>query len=125
MARGERLHLLLSLELLRFLRRFRGRVLGPLAPGVGPAVSAERVAPGEPASARGARVGLLPRVDALVLLQRLAAGEAGPALLAPVFLSPVVDVLLVLPHVPQLREAFATDGAEVRLLPGVDAPVDL
>lgn len=118
----ERSHLLLGLELLRVLR---GGVLGALASSVGPAVSAQRVAPGEAASARGAQVGLLPRVDALVLLQRLAAGEAGPALLAPVLLSLVVNVLLVLPHVPQLREAFAADGAEVRLLPGVNAPVNL
>lgn len=121
----ERLHLLLRLELLRFLRRSQGPVLGPLASGVGSAVPAKTVAPREAASAGGAQVGLLPRVDAPVLPQRLAAGEAGAALVAPVFLGLAVNVPLVLPHVPQLREAFAADGAKMRLLPGVDASVNL
>lgn len=92
---------------------------------MGSAVSAKTVAPGEPAPARGAQVGLLPRVDAPMRLQRLAAGEVGAALVAPVFLRLVVDALLVHPHVPQLREAFAAHGAKVRLLPGVNAPVNL
>lgn len=60
-----------------------------------------------------------------MLLQRLAAGEVGPALVAAVFLRLVVNVLLVFPHVPQLGEAFAANGADVRLLSRVNAPVDL
>lgn len=60
-----------------------------------------------------------------MILQRLAACEVGPALVAGVFVGLFVNVLLVLPHVPQLREAFPANGAEVRLLPGVNAPVDL
>lgn len=90
-----------------------------------PQVPVEGVTPGEAAPTGGTGEGLLPRVSPLVFLQRLAAREAGPALVAAVFLGLVVDALLVFPHVPQLREALPADGAEVRLLPRVNAPVDL
>lgn len=90
-----------------------------------PQVSGEAVTPREAASAGGTGEGLLPRVDPLVILQRLAAREVGAALVAAVLVGLVVNVLLVFPHVPQLRESFPANGAEVRLLPGVNAPVDL
>lgn len=60
-----------------------------------------------------------------MLLQRLAAREVRPAPVAAVFLRPVMNVLLVFPHVPQLGEAFPANGAEMRLLPRVNASVDL
>lgn len=51
-----------------------------------PPVSAERVAPGEPATAGEAQIGPLARVRSLVLRQRLVPREGRPALVADVLL---------------------------------------
>lgn len=83
------------------------------------------MAPRKPTATGEAQIGLLSRVGPLVLGQRLVAREGRPALVADELLGLDVHVLLVFLHVPQLREALAAYGAEVRFLARVRQTVNV